>query len=136
MESDEITCPICFRRCHVIELFYHMLTFHEDFLGVFMFLNDPDGAEAFFDDANSYENLSRLCEEIGDHIVPTEPDTVSVLHSESPETTCPVCLETTKTNVRTLNVCKHSFCNACISQWLSRSKKCPVCKVDTTNEEA
>ena len=57
---------------------------------------------------------------------------VQVNEASAACTSCPICFEdfdalaienggASKTN------CNHYFCNACITRWLSGSKKCPVC---------
>ena len=41
---------------------------------------------------------------------------------------CHICLEKV-TTPRKL-ICNHVYCDQCISQWLEKNKKCPVCRVD------
>jgi hypothetical protein len=40
---------------------------------------------------------------------------------------CAICL-TAISDPTTLVACTHSFCYECISQWLRKSNKCPLCK--------
>lgn len=47
-------------------------------------------------------------------------------------TICSICIENIKqsdNNCREL-LCSHKYCDACISKWLSTSKRCPVCNID------
>lgn len=47
------------------------------------------------------------------------------------ETTCCVCLEslcTSEYSTVQLSVCKHIFCESCISNWIVRNKNCPLCR--------
>lgn len=56
----------------------------------------------------------------------------SILH-EAPEdfTRCPVCQEDAeRNNVYRKTLCGHVFCDACLSKWLEKHKKCPVCMQD------
>ena len=50
------------------------------------------------------------------------------------DTVCPICIENIKEtdgigSCREL-LCKHIYCDKCISKWWNTSKKCPVCKKD------
>jgi hypothetical protein len=46
---------------------------------------------------------------------------------------CPICQETAdELAARGLRktICGHAFCDACLSQWLAKHKKCPICMQD------
>lgn len=45
---------------------------------------------------------------------------------------CPICQENIKEIIEPLRLlkCSHHFCDGCISTWLSKHKKCPVCAID------
>ena len=76
------------------------------------------------------ENLSALLERVG--VVEKGIDNieeVSCLVSNDKKINCPICQAECKTPVRK-TLCSHSFCDSCISQWLSKSKKCPSCMQD------
>ena len=79
---------------------------------------------------NSNENLMELSERIGnvergiDNI-----EDVSNIVNDSGVIMCPICQMESNTKVRR-TICHHSFCDECISQWLSKSKKCPSCMQD------
>lgn len=47
------------------------------------------------------------------------------------ETTCCICLEslyTTNYRIVQLSVCKHVFCESCLSNWIVRNHSCPLCR--------
>jgi hypothetical protein len=50
------------------------------------------------------------------------------------DASCPICMENIKQcpEIQSCRVtlCKHTYCDECISRWLKTSKQCPVCKVD------
>lgn len=130
---DIIRCPVCRGDFYIYDLFLHMFHNHQEFLAVWMALNNPPAAEYYFDD--SYEALSELCEQLGNHTIPTNPEQVSdIIDNVDEAFTCPVCLENVATNVavRKLRCCDHQFCDICITKWLESSKTCPICKKDST----
>lgn len=47
---------------------------------------------------------------------------------------CPICMENIKQSddIQSCRVllCKHIYCDNCITRWLKTSKQCPLCKVD------
>jgi hypothetical protein len=47
---------------------------------------------------------------------------------ENSEVDCHICLDKVKTPRKL--ICNHVYCHDCISQWLAKNKKCPVCRVD------
>lgn len=59
---------------------------------------------------------------------------VSHLVSENEHSTCDcyICLDKVKMPRELL--CKHIFCDTCISRWLQQNKKCPVCRLDLEEE--
>ena len=42
---------------------------------------------------------------------------------------CAICLQAHETHAAQLR-CGHSFCRACIAEWLERARTCPVCRKD------
>jgi hypothetical protein len=46
------------------------------------------------------------------------------IHSDN----CPICLEDVEI-VRT-TVCGHRFCDGCLSNWIQKSQRCPMCNQD------
>ena len=54
---------------------------------------------------------------------------VTSIVSDSEKINCPICQTECVTQVRK-TLCNHSFCDECISRWLSKSKKCPSCMRD------
>jgi alkyl hydroperoxide reductase subunit AhpF len=60
----------------------------------------------------------------------TDINQVSHLVSENEHLACDchICLDEVKMPRKLL--CNHVFCNGCISQWLHKNKKCPVCRLD------
>ena len=49
---------------------------------------------------------------------------------------CPICLESFKAivdegkSLRKVIVCNHTFCDVCLSTWLTNNRKCPVCMTE------
>ena len=76
------------------------------------------------------ENLSESLERVGvvEKVIDNIEE-VSCLVSNDKKVNCPICQAECKAPVRK-TLCNHSFCNSCISQWLSKSKKCPSCMQD------
>lgn len=76
------------------------------------------------------ENLTELFERVG--VVEKGIDNiedVSCLVSGNDNLNCPICQAECKIPIRK-TLCNHSFCDSCISHWLSKSKKCPSCMQD------
>lgn len=71
----------------------------------------------------NYEQLSNL----EDHVVGIS-DINNVSKIITDEIVCPIC-SCEKKNVRETK-CKHLFCEDCLKEWLSESKKCPICMID------
>lgn len=141
---DRTQCPLCGVFVEPLHMFQHMFNYHEEFLMILMAVNNPLAAEQlFFEEDDSYETLSSLCDRVGNHTVETDPDTVSTVLTKECSTTCPICLENISVivsddpsyNIRQLNACKHLFCDPCITTWLKQSKLCPVCKNDSTSDQ-
>jgi hypothetical protein len=87
---------------------------------------------------NNYEANLRLSERVGVVEVGIENiDAVSTIIQKeevNPDDVCTICLDKIIDNcdnicVRQL-ICGHRYCDDCISQWLIKSKKCPVCNID------
>lgn len=47
---------------------------------------------------------------------------------------CTICCEDVDADVSVQTLCRHTFCEACITKWLGMSKKCPMCMVDFEDE--
>ena len=56
---------------------------------------------------------------------------VDALFAESAE--CSICLQTRKPRAAQLR-CGHSFCRACIAEWLERARTCPICRTDVVRD--
>ncbi len=83
------------------------------------------------DDDDGYEFNTYISHLIGDvEVGVADIERVSHLVSEHEHSAgdCHICLDEIKTPRKLL--CKHVFCDACISQWLGKNKKCPVCRLD------
>lgn len=88
----------------------------------------------FFD---NYENNIRLAERVG--VVEVGVDNIDTVSSVIPkeevnsDDICTICLDKIidkgNEGVRKL-ICSHTYCDGCITQWLAKSKKCPVCNID------
>ena len=48
---------------------------------------------------------------------------------------CAICLQPHKTRAAQLR-CGHSFCRACVSEWLERARTCPICRTDVVRDAA
>ncbi len=104
-----------------------------------LFADDDDDASLWADYHNGdYEFNLWLGELIGNVEVGVDNihTVTSSVHQQQQtaiteeEETCPICLDTMtagQTPVRQTNLCKHTFCEPCITKWLQKSKKCPVC---------
>lgn len=89
---------------------------------------------SFFD---NYENNIRLAERVG--VVEVGIDNIDTVSSVIPkeevnsDDICTICLDKMidkrNEHVRKL-ICSHIYCDGCITQWLAKNKKCPVCNVD------
>ena len=140
-ESDEFVCPICGDCIHITEMFIHVFTQHPAFLIVWSSINFPSMHTHDSEYEDEYEFFADLCERMGNHTpgvqnmhqvtsVATFDEAFSQGYDE-----CPICLESLVENdLLKINVCDHIFCNACISQWLSKHKNCPMCRVGVATE--
>jgi len=93
------------------------------------------------DDSRYYDNYEanlRLAERVGvvevgiENI--NEVSTIIQKEQVSPDDICTICLDKLIEKcddipIRKL-ICEHKYCDDCISQWLIKSKKCPVCNID------
>ena len=95
-------------------------------------------------DRMTYEQLSELCERIGNHKVGVNnidkcvPATVRMKKTMREEVKCPICLDNVLSAlyVRQVNKCRHEFCGPCIEKWLKENKTCPICKVNVEEIES
>ena len=48
------------------------------------------------------------------------------------DTICPICMDCIKQTENPCRelICNHIYCDGCITKWLDKNKKCPVCNVD------
>lgn len=99
-------------------------------LPLYMFTED------MMDDFDEYEANIQLADMIGNVEVGV-PDfsqvSVTVDKDNVDESdACPICIENMKESLAPTSklICMHQFCQPCISKWLSKSKKCPVCNID------
>jgi len=79
---------------------------------------------------NSYEELSQLSEQIGNHEIGISKQELNKKFPILPvleKQDCAICLETIKKEYRQLS-CNHNYCVKCIDEWLSKHKNCPICK--------
>lgn len=93
--------------------------------------------DAVFDD---YEANLRLADHIGKvEVGVSDIDRVSTkidkhANDVSEDISCPICMENIKgsPDIQSYRVllCKHTYCDECITRWLKTSKQCPVCKID------
>lgn len=60
------------------------------------------------------------------------PDIDQVLYKQTDfaDDVCPICQDSIVEVDHVKTLCKHSYCAACIRQWLSRHTTCPVCNQD------
>ena len=74
-------------------------------------------------DFDNYEELSNLEDvELG----VSDIDKISELSFDKVE--CPICCNECLLSRKTK--CGHLFCDACLTEWLKTSKKCPSCMVE------
>lgn len=175
MEEDNINnilCPICNQNVNIIDYFFHMRIDHPLLLTTMAAIMIPDINEdelidiVYYNDNNynnninynynynndnnyTYENLSELCEQLGNvNIGITDIDNVSTPTiyiddiKNKDDNKCSICLDNfeiiqnnSDNYIRKINICKHKFCNTCISTWLSKHKTCPICKIDLSEVE-
>jgi hypothetical protein len=92
--------------------------------------------DALSDSYDNYENNMYLAEHLGKVEVGIENiENVSTLinKKDAEDTMCTICLEQIsqkEDDVPRKLICGHIYCNNCISQWLNKNKKCPVCNID------
>lgn len=90
-----------------------------------------------FDDYEANIRLADLIGKVEVGVRDIEQVSTKVLKDDnvvSDDTLCPICMENIKHNpdIESCRVllCKHTYCDGCITRWLETSKHCPVCKVD------
>lgn len=82
---------------------------------------------------NQYNQLNALAERLGNVEIGINPDLVSKRFlDKKKEITCAICLEENIQSKRRL-LCNHEYCSRCITKWLKKSKKCPMCFQDLEN---
>jgi hypothetical protein len=85
---------------------------------------------------NEYEANLRLGDLIGkvEIGVSNIEDVSKIINKDTldDQTICSICMENIKEtrNMCRELICSHTYCDECISKWLSTSKRCPVCNVD------
>ena len=71
-------------------------------------------------------------------IEPTSNETISNLEVLDKKNVCdcndkcPICQDKYSDKIIKLK-CNHNFCKECITGWLKKSKKCPICRTPTEN---
>lgn len=111
----------------------HNMPLHQAFAFNYTVYNDiyDDGGEG-----EDYEANLRLADIIGKVEIGIEDITTvsKPVPKESLEddVSCPICIEKIKDcDGECLElVCSHKYCDKCISKWLKKSKRCPVCNID------
>ena len=83
---------------------------------------------------NEGENIGEDLMELSSRIGVVEKginniENVTSIVSDTEKINCPICQTECVSQVRK-TLCNHSFCDECISRWLSKSKKCPSCMRD------
>jgi hypothetical protein len=144
--ENSFDCPLCTENVNPNTYYEHLQEKHMLLLLTASSLIFPNLNEVeiinFFEEDTSYENLSELCEEMGNvyiginNIDELAPPTI---YNDKIDNTCPICLENfniienIKDNfIRKIKNCNHYFCNECISTWFEKHKTCPVCKKDVS----
>ncbi len=111
---------------NVVSPFYNFTSIALDVLAAF--------EDELYDD---YDENIRLAERLG--VVEVGIDDIekvsSIVEHEhlKEDDICTICFDKMKLKeeeqIRLL-LCGHKYCNSCITQWFSKSKKCPVCNID------
>jgi len=128
-----ITCPVCNLIIETDdEALTHLMTQHELFIITYlsMFSDETEIEE------ENYENLSRLCDEMGNHYIGLTNEQIENvapikdLEESDYKECCPICLDDfiSSTYLRKINKCNHIYCGQCIEKWLEKNHNCPVCK--------
>ena len=79
---------------------------------------------------NQYNQLNALAEQLGNVEIGINPDVISKRFiDKNKQILCPICLDTDIQSKRRL-LCNHEYCSKCITKWLKKSKKCPMCFQD------
>ena len=77
-----------------------------------------------------YNANIELAERLGNVEIGIDSSSVSTDFTDKAKTElCPICLDSTETK-KTQLLCSHIYCRTCISTWLNKSKKCPLCMAD------
>ena len=90
--------------------------------------------------SENYEYYLRLGESIGNvdcgiDDLESVSKIISIHDLSKEDTKCPICLDIyeilSRNSIQFRELaCGHQFCDPCISEWLSKKKLCPLCKVD------
>ena len=117
---------------------------HEAGLGV-AFLNEHFNSEQITPevdvDTMSYEDLLELGDRIGKVNVGLTPEKIEAFTTrktcltDSDETCTICCTEFAAGDVLRKLTCPHVFHADCVDQWLSESKKCPLCKTEVVEKQ-
>jgi len=138
-------------------LLLHMLSCHYEFLMVLSTLL-PREAQEHINNVNTYaedinyldilslQDTSASLQELEDmffilpppipleEALPLDIDAIAPIivntSQESQDNECPICLKThsSETIVRKISACNHTYCDHCITRWLTLSATCPVCR--------
>ena len=58
---------------------------------------------------------------------------IPILVNDNHNDECCICLDNNKEQTWSILPCGHKFHDSCISTWLLRQQKCPVCRHDMVN---
>ena len=75
---------------------------------------------------DEYEELNNLGDQIG--TVTKELDINEYTKEHNLENKCPICFENKDDN--RITQCNHIICKDCMSKWLLRYNKCPICMIE------
>jgi Ring finger domain len=135
-EFIPVICPLCSNEMTFGSYFIHLAEDHPISYNFWMYFYGPDASLDV--DRMSYEDLSNLCQIIGNHTPgltqeQKETATVPFKPTQSEEADlprCTICLSECRSNntdcVR-INHCGHPFCRDCLFEWLNTHKTCPLC---------
>ena len=144
MDNEHLICPVCTLEFNRNNIYDHIVESHQLFLITYLTMYDLIDINQYFipDEESNYEELSELCERLGNHHIGIDVDKldsiapVTILDSDKcKDEKCAICLEflNTKEITRKLKICNHLYCSECIEIWFDKNHTCPICKIDVRN---
>ena len=154
LRSTPIHCPLCSNELMFQDYFTHLSEEHPLTYQIWLYFSSPESlnitgniGDMMDVDQMSYDELLNLCDTVGYHTKGlTEEQKERVIEpcdvSELSSGRCTICLTAfvDTGSEDTLDIVKlrscppadnaHAFCKACIYEWLSNHKTCPVCIQD------